>query len=590
MAYEYLKGMGQNGTVAYGGSMLYNASRQAGSSSQTSSAPSGTSASASSMKAILFGSVAQKQTQSVGKIAAPVFGAAAKSTKSQQTITPLIFTAVALEPKVPPQCVKTDPGEREELKYWVKMTLGETSAFYAEKLKNDPSFTHMNANVLARYRNSRTVVSDMLRGYSDPNVTVADVDAFKSWWKKCHPNTWYIFKFYTIKNPTFSKMWVPKTQSEAYKNTYRTSGQCPSGNPKRSLFEYKTAVSATDLLKQEQKRQADLTAAQAAADKIAADQARQAANTAQASADEWKAKANEATQQVANLQANIVTMQGNIDALNQQLAAAASTGATADVAALQDQIATLTRQLAAAQSQVPVISVQAETATAQAEAADATASATEQVAAQVEAVAEQSAAATEPWYIRNKWLLLLGAAGVGAGVWWYMKKRRETAVEPTMNRLPPPKSARRPSGLRGNPSGIPALQDAVMRAIESVGGRPRIAVIVDNSGSMFAAFGNGDGDALINALNAVKPITSSYQTKVFVTKPYNGTDISSAMSDAYLQKDRPNIIVVLTDGQTPWPQSAPPGVQVVIGIVGGSEKRKGFRMPSWVRRSAVYLG
>lgn len=575
MAYEYLKGMGQFA--------------QMGPASSSMSRPSGgTSSTNLMMQAQKFGTqVATQQPVKTIQMTAPVFGATAAAT----SVAPrLILQAVVFEPTVPAGSVKTDPGEREELKYWVKMTLGENSAFYLEKLKNDAAFTYMNANVLARYRNARTVVSDMLRGATDPNVTVSDVQAIRSWWKKCHPGTWYIFKFYTIKYPNFSAMWVPIALSQAYKTSYKTSGACPSGTPQRTLFEYKTAVTAPDLLKQEQKRQYDATMAKAAADREAAAQARQAAaqarqaaSTAQASAADWKAKSETYAKQASDLQTNIATMQANIDTLSQQLASAGSPTIVAD---LQAQIAALTQQLAGAQAQVPVIATQVETAIAQSQIAETAAETTEQVATQTESIAEESSAAVEPWYIRNKWLLLLGAAGVGAGVWWYMKKRRETAVEPMMNRLPPPKSARRPSGLRNNPHSMVKLQDAVMRAIESTVGEPRIAVIVDNSGTMLAT----DDSPVIGALDSLRPITASYKTKIFVTKAYNGTDISSAMSDAYLQASRPNIIVVLTDGVTPWPNTAPPGVEVVIGIVGKKEDLKGFSMPRWVKRSSVFLG
>jgi hypothetical protein len=48
-------------------------------------------------------------------------------------------------------------------------------------------------------------------------------------------------------------------------------------------------------------------------------------------------------------------------------------------------------------------------------------------------------------------------------------------------------------------------------------------------------------------------------------------------------RPRPDVIVVFTDGYTPWPAAAPPGAAVIAALLG----RDGYTMPptpNWARR------
>ena len=47
-----------------------------------------------------------------------------------------------------------------------------------------------------------------------------------------------------------------------------------------------------------------------------------------------------------------------------------------------------------------------------------------------------------------------------------------------------------------------------------------------------------------------------------------GTDMRVGINAALELRERPNVIVVLSDGGTPWPNEQPHGVQVVVGLVG----------------------
>ena len=60
-----------------------------------------------------------------------------------------------------------------------------------------------------------------------------------------------------------------------------------------------------------------------------------------------------------------------------------------------------------------------------------------------------------------------------------------------------------------------------------------------------------------------------------------GTDLRVGIAAASAQRPRPDLIVVFTDGYTPWPSQAPPGSAVIAAMLG----RKGETLPdtpTWV--------
>jgi predicted metal-dependent peptidase len=46
-----------------------------------------------------------------------------------------------------------------------------------------------------------------------------------------------------------------------------------------------------------------------------------------------------------------------------------------------------------------------------------------------------------------------------------------------------------------------------------------------------------------------------------------GTDMGAGLAAAAGLKPRPDLIIVITDGFTPWPAAAPQGIRVVIGLM-----------------------
>jgi predicted metal-dependent peptidase len=74
-----------------------------------------------------------------------------------------------------------------------------------------------------------------------------------------------------------------------------------------------------------------------------------------------------------------------------------------------------------------------------------------------------------------------------------------------------------------------------------------------------------------------------------------GTDMGRGISESARLRPRPDVIVVLTDGWTPWPEMAPPGVRVVAGIIRDGQRAprhltfSPFPAPSWIRTVEITI-
>src|SRR5690606_4270814 len=114
--------------------------------------------------------------------------------------------------------------------------------------------------------------------------------------------------------------------------------------------------------------------------------------------------------------------------------------------------------------------------------------------------------------------------------------------------------------------------------------KPRIAGAVDTSGSMStkdvhealsevqgisAQVGcQGPDLSLLLVDAAVASVEPVYDLSRVEVSGGGGTDMRVGINAALELRERPNVIVVLSDGGTPWPDEQPPGVQVVVGLVG----------------------
>jgi predicted metal-dependent peptidase len=153
-------------------------------------------------------------------------------------------------------------------------------------------------------------------------------------------------------------------------------------------------------------------------------------------------------------------------------------------------------------------------------------------------------------------------------------------------------SYRRPSrrSAVAGPVVLPALRRPV----------PEVAVVCDTSGSMtedLLAAALAEVEGLLRSLGlarqvrvlacdtAVAPaqrITSARQVQLVGG---GGTDMGAGIAAAVALRPRPAVTVVLTDGYTPWPVSAPKGTRVVVGLLGQGAPAA----PPWARAVRVDL-
>jgi predicted metal-dependent peptidase len=171
------------------------------------------------------------------------------------------------------------------------------------------------------------------------------------------------------------------------------------------------------------------------------------------------------------------------------------------------------------------------------------------------------------------------AAGSGAGDYTYQRPSRRT------------------SSLGGTVV-LPSLRRPV----------PHVAVVVDTSGSVTdedlgsalsevagisrAVGVSGERVSVYSCDAAVHTVQRICAAQEISLVGGGGTDLRRGISRAISASPRPDVVVVLTDGGTPWP-SAPPGARVVAGIFGSvprySERggRTGVHAPEWAQ--TVYL-
>ncbi len=161
-------------------------------------------------------------------------------------------------------------------------------------------------------------------------------------------------------------------------------------------------------------------------------------------------------------------------------------------------------------------------------------------------------------------------------------------------------SYRRPSRRAG------ASPDVVLPALERP--TPEVVVLVDTSGSMDnsqLARALAEIDGLLRgiglarsqirvmsvdaAVHRVKRVSSARQVELVGG---GGTDMTEGLAAAARLRPRPSVVVVLTDGMTPWPAAAPRGFGVVVGLIGaarpaGGSGGRAWEPPAWAR--AVHI-
>ena len=128
---------------------------------------------------------------------------------------------------------------------------------------------------------------------------------------------------------------------------------------------------------------------------------------------------------------------------------------------------------------------------------------------------------------------------------------------------------------------------------------PTVAVVLDTSGSMSEDLlgeviaelegilrGIGIGRDRIHVLSCdaevhkVQRVTSARQVELFGG---GGTNMGAGIDAALALRPAPSVIVVLTDGYTPWPAAGPKRARVVVGLVG----RGNWAVPAWAKHVRI---
>lgn len=136
---------------------------------------------------------------------------------------------------------------------------------------------------------------------------------------------------------------------------------------------------------------------------------------------------------------------------------------------------------------------------------------------------------------------------------------------------------------------------------------PEVAVVCDTSGSMaddllaqvvaevggvMAGVGLARNHLRVLSVDAaVKTVQRVTSLQGLNLVGGGGTDMGAGLAAAARLRPTPSVIVVLTDGFTPWPDHAPKRIPVVVGLVGGEHARRGrvWAPPPWARTVPIDL-
>lgn len=126
---------------------------------------------------------------------------------------------------------------------------------------------------------------------------------------------------------------------------------------------------------------------------------------------------------------------------------------------------------------------------------------------------------------------------------------------------------------------------------------PEVAVVCDTSGSMsdeLLARSLGEVEGILASVGArrsmrvlacdaaVHSVQRIARASDLVLAGGGGTDMAAGIRAALELRPRPGVVVVLTDGFTPWPVGPPRGAKVVVGLLEQGTGRE-LPVPPWAR-------
>lgn len=127
---------------------------------------------------------------------------------------------------------------------------------------------------------------------------------------------------------------------------------------------------------------------------------------------------------------------------------------------------------------------------------------------------------------------------------------------------------------------------------------PNVAVVIDTSGSMsqreiglavehtghvLRALGCKEGVDVYSVDAQVHTAQRVFSKKQIVTKGGGGTDMRLGIERAMEAKPRPEVVIVITDGETPWPDN-PTSAKVVAAL---TREWTMDRVPRWIKKVLV---
>ena len=135
-----------------------------------------------------------------------------------------------------------------------------------------------------------------------------------------------------------------------------------------------------------------------------------------------------------------------------------------------------------------------------------------------------------------------------------------------------------------------AVPDVVLPSLRQP--LPQVALVIDTSGSMSdAMLGQALGE-VTGVLRSLGVARRNLRVIACDARAYRaqrvrdlgairlegggGTDMGAGLDAAAALRPRPDLIIVLTDGYTPWRSAPPPGIRVVVGLMD-----HGGRTPDW---------
>lgn len=111
----------------------------------------------------------------------------------------------------------------------------------------------------------------------------------------------------------------------------------------------------------------------------------------------------------------------------------------------------------------------------------------------------------------------------------------------------------------------------------------------------------GEVDGILKAANVRDVVVLTVDTQVAESKKVmsgaevqvmgrGGTDMRVGIQAVSEMKEKPNVTIVLTDGETPWPDKKPEGMNIIAGIIGKMPEdleQSSYRPPDFIETVAI---